>query len=393
MVTKTIAKRIPPRLLLLAPGSWIHGKRALRAALGSGFDIFFVDSCDPNLYGSGNYTFIKLPRSGYGLYKHVLSDSYSRRLRDRIYTAWFAHLRNRIRPDLVHVCWIDFRAALCSRAGLDPLILSAWGTDVNAHLEPGSDPVWRAFAVEAMSKAALTIVDAPGIKTRCEMLVGRQLRTEMLHLGVDTDEFRGGLRSERSGLRMRLEIDDNAVLLSSMRALSPLYNHEVILEAFARTLPNIRRKAYLLFKAFNAQAGYLEVLKQKTQQYGIGEFVKFVGEIPTQSLPSLYAATDFVINCPCRDSLPVTLLEAAACQRAVLSNRLETYTSLPDGNITWIPTNNTTDLSTIMTRSINEYQYRDSAYPEVRSAIVAEFSEQRYRGGVRSIYQRVAGGE
>ena len=93
----------------------------------------------------------------------------------------------------------------------------------------------------------------PAMTARCERLAGRPVASEMLHLGVDTDQFRGGLCSERSELRAQLKISDDDVLLSSMRALTPLYNHDLILDAFAQSLPQLRRKAYLLFKAFNAQ--------------------------------------------------------------------------------------------------------------------------------------------
>ena len=296
-------------------------------------------------------------------------------------------------PDVVHVCWVDFRAALCSRAGMTPLILSAWGTDINAHFEAGADPEWRAFAVEALSGASLTIVDAPSMMARCEMLAGRPILSEMLHLGVDTDQFRGGLHAERSEVRAQLKISDDDVLFSSMRALSPLYNHGLILDAFAQSLPRLQRKAYLLFKTFNAQSGYLQMLQQKTREYGITDRVRFVNEMPHAALPSLYAATDLVINFPRRDSLPVTLLEAAACQRAVISNKLETYSGvIPDENITWIPANDCLALAAAITDRANGYRYCEERFLKVRESIIAGFSELRYQNRLGDIYRRLAFG-
>jgi glycosyltransferase involved in cell wall biosynthesis len=382
-----------PKLLLLAPtyGNWIHGRRALQAALKTGFDTVFVDWHDPRLEGSPKYTFVRLPQSRHSIYRRVLTDASARRLDDRMFTWWFRNLWKRVTPDIVHVCWIDFRAALCSRAGMTPLILSAWGSDINAHFEAGSDPVWRAFAIEALSGASLTIVDAPAMIARCEMLTGRHIPSEMLHLGVDTDQFRAGLCSERSRLRAQLKISDDDVLLSSMRALSPLYNHDLILDAFASSLPQLRRKAYLLFKTFNAQSPYLEMLRCKTREYGITDRVRFVDEMPHAALPSLYAATDLVINFPRRDSFPVTLLEAAACQRAVICNRLETYIGvIPDENITWIPANDCPALAAAITDKTNSYEYREESFARVRAAIIAGFSDLRYQERLGAIYRRVA---
>lgn len=395
MIQNRISReRNRPRLLLLAPACWIHGRRALQAALKTGFDTIFVDWQDPHLAPPGEYTFIRLPRSGHSLFRRVVSDSRATRLKDQILTWWFKRLWKRVAPDVVHVCWIDFRAALCSRAGMTPLILSAWGSDINAHFEIGSDAAWRACAIEALSGASLTIVDAPCMIERCEMLAGRPIPSEMLHLGVDTDQFRGGLCSERSELRAQLGISGDSVLISSMRALTPLYNHHLILDAFAQCLPKVQRRVYLLFKSLNVQTDYLQVLQRKTREYGITDHVRFVSEMPHSALPSLYAATDLVINFPRQDSLPVTLLEAAACQRAVISNRLATYAgAIPDENITWIPENDCLALTAAITDRVNSYRYCEDRYLKVRESIIAEFSELRYQNRLGDIYRQLVFGD
>jgi glycosyltransferase involved in cell wall biosynthesis len=273
-----------------------------------------------------------------------------------------------------------------------PLILSAWGSDINEHLEAGSDPALRALAIEALSSAALTIVDSPAMTARCETLAGRHIHSEMLHLGVDTDQFRGGLRAERHELRAQLKISDDDVLLSSMRQLTPPYNHDLILEAFAPSIRQVRRRTYLLFKGFNAQADYREMLQSKTREYGISDRIRFIDELPHNALPSLYAATDVVINFPQRDSFPVTLLEAAACQRAVICNRLETYAGvIPDENITWVPPNDCRALAAAITDTTNSYEYREDNFVKVREAVITGFSDKQYQERLGAIYRRMAG--
>jgi glycosyltransferase involved in cell wall biosynthesis len=392
-LTRLSSKRDRPKLLLLAPGGWIHGRNALRGAVGTGFDTVFVDVNDPNLEKSLPYTFIPLPRSGYNSYRRFLPEQSARELRDQILVRRLRNLWNRVAPDIVHVCWIDFRAALCARAGMTPLILSAWGSDVNAHLETESDSALRALAIEALSGASFTIVDSPAMTARCETLAGQHIQSEMLHLGVDTDQFRAGLHSERAKLRAHFKISDDDVLLSSMRAFSPLYNHDLILDAFACSLPRLRKKAYLLFKAFNAHSpSYLEMLRYKTREHGISDRIRFIDEMPHTALPSLYAATDVVINFPRHDSFPVTLLEAAACQRAVICNKLETYAGvIPDENITWVPSNDRSALADAITERANSYEYREDKFVNVRGAIVAGFDAKRYQERLGAIYRRVAG--
>jgi len=252
--------------------------------------------------------------------------------------------------------------------------------------------VFRAYVIEALSGASLTIVDAPGMIARCVSLAGRPVPSEMLHLGVDTDQFRGGLRRERAELRAQLRISDDDVLLSSMRQLTPPYNHDLILGAFASCIPQLRRKAYLLFKGFNAHQDYCEMLQCKTREYGISDRVRFIDEMPHTALPSLYAATDVVINFPQRDSFPVTLLEAAACQRAVICNRLETYAGvILDENVTWVTPNDSLALAAAITDRTNNYEYHEDEFVKVREAIIAGFSDLRYQERLGAIYRREAG--
>jgi glycosyltransferase involved in cell wall biosynthesis len=377
-----------PKLLFLAPGSWVHGRRALKAALMAGFETVFVDSHDPGMQGTKSYRFIKLPRSAYSLYKRVLPRTAATQIKDRFLSWWFKKLWERVSPDVVHVCWIDYRAAFCSRAGMRPLILSCWGSDINFQIEQEVDVEWRAFVTEALSGASLTIVDAPGMAARCDMLTGRHVPSEMLHLGVDTDRFRSGLLTERREMRAKLDISDDAVLLSSMRAMSGLYNHELILEAFAQSISKLRKPTYLLFKSFNSHAAYFETLHRRAQELGVTDRVRFVEEIPDADLTALYAATDIVINFPQRDSFPVTLLEAAACERPVICSDLETYTGVvPDDNITWVPANDCVELAAAITQRTNGYEYREGSFPTVRDAVVECFSEMRYQQRLAAIYR------
>ena len=157
-----------------------------------------------------------------------------------------------------------------------------------------------------------------------------------------------------------------------------------------RLFLNYDGKHILIFKTYNADLSYLEMLRCKTRGHGITDRVRFVDEVSPSALPSLYAATDVVINAPQRDSIPVTLLEAAACQRAVICNRLEAYSSIPDENVTWIPTNDCAALVAAITETTNSFQYCEENFKKGREAIIAGFSERKYQDGIAAIYHRLA---
>src|ERR1700719_1438042 len=82
ILSRASSKRHRARVLLFAPAGWIHGRSALQAALNSGFHTVFVDWHDPKIPSSSEYTFIKLPGTGYSKFKRVMSEAAATRLKD-----------------------------------------------------------------------------------------------------------------------------------------------------------------------------------------------------------------------------------------------------------------------------------------------------------------------
>src|SRR5690606_8489267 len=112
------------------------------------------------------------------------------RLSHRLAVMELRWLRWRFRADLVHVHWVDRRARVCVAAGLRPLVLTVWGSDVNLLLEEGADPVHRSEVSEALAAAGLVIADSTDMRAKCTELAGRDLPMVLLPLGVDTRHFK-----------------------------------------------------------------------------------------------------------------------------------------------------------------------------------------------------------
>ena len=126
------------------------------------------------------------------------------------------------------------------------------------------------------------------------------------------------------------------------------------------------------------------------REYGIGDQVRFVDEMPEAALPSLYAATDLVVNYPRQDGFPVTLLEAAACQRIVICAALETYSDmLADDNIIWTSENSCFALTNALIKAANAYEYSDNRFPRARATVVSAFSRGNYQERLVAIYEGV----
>ncbi len=314
------------KVLMLAPGNSPHARRPLGWLLARGVKVCFLDEADPLPDGAPGYHFVPLPRSGLGVLRGLVGSHSALSLAK--WRAWPLHRIWRVaRPDVTHVHWVDPRAQHCAAAGMHPLVLTVWGSDIDDQLAPTADPAMRAAIGEALAAADLVLIDAADMADKCTQLAGCPVPTRLLTLGVDTTRFAPGYATEAAALRASLDIPADARVVLSPRAMGHIYRHREVLDAFAHArVPG----AVLLFLRYNpssfAECRTLEEdLRARAAELGVTDALRFSDRLPVAELPVLYAAADVVVNFPAHDAFPVTFLEALACARPVISCRLPSY--------------------------------------------------------------------
>jgi len=314
---------------MIAPGNDIHSLRPLNWLLKRGYRVIFSDVFDPFPEGRGGYEFINFPyKLEKGLFRKLLGKHISTHL-SRPSTIRLKKIWHRTCPDIVHVHWVDDRAYCCVRAGLHPLVLTVWGSDIHSHFKPGASQAARRRVGNTLANADMILVDSADMHGMCSELAGRDVTVEMITHGVNTDQFRPGFKQEARKWRRRLNISDNATVLLSIRGWSPLYRHEKILEAFAWALPKFRSEAVLVFKILKRasmdRALYERQLVDLANKLGVAHAVRWMEEVPLDRLPEVYSLANVILNYPSRDAFPVTFLEAAACECPVITCYLPAY--------------------------------------------------------------------
>ena len=316
------------RVLMLAPGNSIHSRRPLQWLLRAGCHVTFADVHDPALGDARPYEFFRFPpdcrfgrRTEARLRKAAVRACAILRL-------WWAAFR--ARPQVTHVHWLDYRAYYCALARLKPLVLTAWGSDINLLLVPGVDARVKKLVGRALAKADLVLVDSADMPGKCAQLAGREVPVELFPVGIDTRHFRPLGPEITREWKARLMIPEGAVVFVSLRAMAPLYGHHLILEAFAKASRRMHKPAVLVFKLYNQAnygdaAEYLTGLRNRAAELNVGDLVRWVDEVPHARLPEVYAVADAVINYPLMDGFPVTFIEAAACMCPVITVRLQAY--------------------------------------------------------------------
>lgn len=293
---------MPERLRVLLAG-WLnspHVRAWAELVAAAGHDVHVVGRVAPG------WPELNLPVTS-----HRLSAAWPPPLRGFAMSRALRRVARAVEPDLVHAHYLPEYGWMAAREKLMPLICSAWGSDV---LAVGG--VNRPRSRLALKKAALVFVDSAHLGRAARALAGFDVPVEVVRWGLDLQAFAPG---DRTAARSALGLPAEGPLIVSVRGLNPVYNPELLLEAFARVRAG-RPDARLLLKhpltetpAFVAAA---------VERLGLGDAVSTLGHVPPQQLPDVYRAADVIVSIASSDSSPRSVWEALACARPVVVSDL-----------------------------------------------------------------------
>jgi glycosyltransferase involved in cell wall biosynthesis len=216
-----------------------------------------------------------------------------------------------VEPDLVHAHYLSEYGWMAAREHLAPLVCSAWGSDVLAVRGIG-----RLRSRRALNASALVIADSEHLAGAARALASRPVPVEVLRWGLDLDVFSPG---EMASAREALGLEGGRPLVAGVRGLTPVYNPELVLEAFARVRAR-RPDAYLLLK--HPLRKVPDEIGAAIERLGVGDAVTVLGNLPAECLPDVYRAADVVVSIPSSDSSPRSVWEALSCGRPVVVSDL-----------------------------------------------------------------------
>ncbi|MEJ5359471.1 MAG: glycosyltransferase family 4 protein [Desulfobacterales bacterium] len=139
-------------------------------------------------------------------------------------------------------------------------------------------------------------------------------RIEFIPGGVDPERFRPAL--DREGLRRRLGLEPGRRLLLTVRNLVPRMGLENLIAAMADIAPGVPEAVLWI----GGEGPLREALEARTQALGLERRVRFLGFVPEETLPELYAAADlFVLPSLDLEGFGMVTLEALASGLPVLA--------------------------------------------------------------------------
>ena len=235
-----------------------------------------------------------------------------------------------------------------------PIVFTPMGSDIIIHAQKNF--IYRHMAKKAFNRADVITGDSLLLQKQGYKVGARKDRNYVIQNGVDRSVF----FPKSSNIKQKYGIADDEVLLFSPRAITPIYNIDIIIES----LSMLKKKGYVLKCMFSFPFGneYVEQLQKQISRLGVDENVIWLGYLTYEDMAEHYNAADVVISVPSSDSSPKSVYEAMFCKKPIIITDLEWSYELLSGCNCFIKVEvrNSVQLSNAIAKIIDDPDYANT---------------------------------
>lgn len=244
-------------------------------------------------------------------------------MRFPVWAVWLRGYIQNWQPDILHAHRVNSAGWLGAASGFHPFVVTPWGSDV--FIGPQRSWVARLLARYTLQHADCITTISKAISDRVVQLGARSKQLRMIYHGVDASIFHPVATSSAisNELRQSLSLPDHARLVFSPRAVHPIYNLDIIVQA----IPQVRERfpeVCFIFAEYNPDPVYKHTLDGLIADLGLGGAVRWLP--PTANpgeMAERYRLSDMVLSVPSSDGgTPLTVIEAMACGKPVICSDL-----------------------------------------------------------------------
>jgi len=157
--------------------------------------------------------------------------------------------------------------------------------------------------------------------TRNELTELYDIDEEKIHViynGVDTKKFKP--TRNRVGLRLELGLEEEQRIILCVGRLYYRKGITILLKSIPEVVQKFRDAKFVISgKGFKKNEEYLRKLAEKLK---IEKYVAFLGYVPDEKLPDLYAASDIFVLPALYENFPFAILEAQSTGLPVISTKV-----------------------------------------------------------------------
>ena len=213
--------------------------------------------------------------------------------------------------------------------------------------------------------------------------------TVILH-GVDTQVFHPA--RDRAALRREMGLDPDSLLIGCFGRVRAQKGVDLLVEAALRVFPRHPRAQLVFSGRITADnRDFADDLVAKAKAAGLGDRIRFLGEIPWDEVVRLYRALD-LFAAPARwEGFGLTPLEAMASGVPVVAARVGAYeTLIRDGETgTLVPREDVDALATALDRWLSDDAGREAAGRAARAHVEENHAIESEARAIVAVYRRL----
>lgn len=244
----------------------------------------------------------------------------------------------------------------------------------------------------SFSNSIIAISDKLNKELCVDYKIAEQSKIKTIPLGFDLDLFTSDLERKRKNYREKWKFIDDEIVVGIVGRLVPVKNHALLIEAAKIVQENTSRKVrYVIVGDGESRETIEEKIKENHFSYtyksaGIGNET-FVLTSWEQNTPEVYAGVDIVCLSSFNEGTPVSLIEAQAAGKPIVSTRVGGIENVVLENKSALLTDiHVEDFANALLKLINDDALRISMQGAGREFSLSKFHYNRLATDFKNLY-------
>ena len=273
------------KVLFIALLNSIHSKRWVSYFAERDFDVSVISFCKQTVeIENAEIHVIEPPepitrRLPFPLYYRFFCGAFDKQV-DRVIQS--------IRPDAIHIHWIDTFAYMAVRNKRIPLVLTAWGSDVL--IEPKNNAYTLRCLKKILKKADRITCDAEHLKKQMIVYGASPQKIDIIYFGTNMEDFNPGKKDPK--IREELDFEEGTDIIVSLRALKPVYDIATFIKAIPLVLKSHENARFVIV----GDGSEKEMLQELAKNLKVDSHVRFVGRLSDSDLQRYTASADIYVS-------------------------------------------------------------------------------------------------
>ena len=236
----------------------------------------------------------------------------------------------RLKPDIIHGQDLVFAGIWAYLSGLKRLVLTVWGSDVINFKHFFS--LERLLIRRTLKRASLVTGPAWHLRRRCQKIGLLSKNYHLVHFGVDPNQF-----YPKTVFNLRQKYLRRKVIFCP-RTIAPIYNTDILIEAFLKIQNTIPSHLILLGK--NADEKYLIQIEKRLIQANLLDKVTILPGLSPSQMNNYFNLADVIVSLASSDGCPNSFLESLAVGAKIVVTNLPFTHEWPGTKFWRVPVRN-----------------------------------------------------